>query len=170
MAGKKIKSTDAVKYYDDVMTRASASGYCYVNHVILANTKSKSMLIIPENNLWNDLINRNSGELRELDLNNHEDASKKYIFQFAEDLLSGWIDIDPEIFSKGKILKISYKDLEYPIPINKDLLPLKLRKAEWNNISYKIFTQKNLVLGLKKRFESTLEGYGFTIMNLYKIL
>lgn len=171
MAGKKIPSSkDAIKYYDEVMTRASASGYCFVNKKIICKSKSRSVLIIPDNLLWDELINRNQGELRELDLNNKDDFDKRHIFQFGEDLDLGWIDIDPEVFSKGKIMKISYKNLEYDIPINKDLLPLKLRKSEWNNICYKIFISPNLVLGIKKRFDFPLENYGFTIMTLYQIL
>ena len=171
MAGKKEPtSKDAIKYYDEIMVRASTSGYRFVNKIISAKSKNRSVLIIPDDKLWDDLIARNQGELKELDINNPEEANIKFIYQFAEDLKTGWIDIDPESFSKGKITKITYNNLGYDIPINKDLLPLKLRKVEWNNISYRIFISSNLVLGLKKRFDSALEGYGFTIMTLYKIL
>ena len=104
MAGKKEPtSKDAIKYYDDIMVRASTSGYRFVNKIISAKSKNRSVLIIPDDKLWDDLIARDQGELKELDINNPEEAKIKFIYQFAEDLKTGWIDIDPESFSKGKI-------------------------------------------------------------------
>lgn len=170
MAAKKIKSDqDAIKYFDGVVTRSSASGYIYVNNIALFKTKDdKSMLIVPEDKLWNEIVSR-PDYIREIDLNNKEESDFRGIFKFADDLNEGWIDLDTNILSAGKVMKISYKSIEYEIPINKDLLPLRLTKDEWNNVTYRIFIDP-LTLVIRKKFETGIEGFDFNMLMCYRVL
>lgn len=175
MAGKKIPSVeDALKIFKDVMLRALLSDYLYVNRTMLSkNPKDHSILIIPDQELWVKIIEDPDmkDHINELDINNPDQYKMLPLFEYGNNLNSNdWIEIDPEILFKGKVFRISMKGFEYEVPINRGLLPLKLRKAEYNNISYKVFSKPSLMLVLKKRFDFPLEGCGFTILRMFKVI
>lgn len=176
MAKKKLPSIeDALESFRNVMTRSSLSSYVYVNSEMLSKTpKGYSVLIIPDQELWNQIIKDSEFQvqMKELDMESPEANAQRELFTYGENISSeGWIEADPDILFKGKVFKIKIHGFEYEIPINRDLLPLKLRKAEYNNISYKVFTSPNVVLALKKRFDfKDVEGGGFSIMRMFKVL
>ena len=166
MGKKKVLGVeDAIKQFNDVMQRANLSSYYYVNRIILSkNGKGNSILVIPDMNLWLKLIDDENLQLKELC--GGEDS--KWI-KYGE-MTEGWIpiDIEEELF-KGKIFQIKIKGDEHVVPIDRDLLPLKLKKAEYEGISYRVFL-KPPVLAVKKRFEFPMEGYGFSIMRLFQVV
>lgn len=175
MARKKEPSVDdALNIFKDVMRRASLSNYLYVNKIMFAkNIQDKSIFIIPDQELWLKIIDDPDikPNLKELDISNPNEASLKNLFSYLEYIDDpSWIDIDIETLFAGKIYKISIDEFEYQIPINKNLLPLKLKKAEYNKITYRIFKGSSLVLGLKKRFDFPIENCGFSIIRLFKII
>lgn len=176
MAKKKIPSIeDALKIFKDVMQRASLTSYQYVNNIMLSkNPGGNTIVIIPEQELWLKIIDDEEMKpvLKELDISDPEQNDKMQVLQYAKDLDGEpWIDIDPEVLFKGKIFKISLKGFDYEVPINKGLLPLKLRKAEYNNIKYRVFTNPNLVLSLKKQFDfPAIEHCGFTIIRMFQVI
>lgn len=176
MGKKKLPSIeDALESFKNVMTRSSLSNYVYVNSKMLTRTpKGYSVLVIPDQALWNKIVEDESlkPNLKEFDPNNPEDIKQQGLFSYGDDLSSkDWIEADPDILFKGKVFKIKIHGFEYEIPINRDLLPLKLRKAEYNDISYKVFTSPNIVLALKKRFDfKDVDGGGFSIMRMFKVL
>lgn len=176
MAKKKIPSTeDALKIFKDVMQRASLTSYQYVNNIMLSkNPDGNTIVIIPEQELWLKIIDDEEIKpvLKELDINDQRQSDKIQVLQYAKDLeCESWVDIDPEILFKGKIFKISLKGFDYEVPINKGLLPLKLRKAEYNNIKYRVFTKPNIVLSLKKSFDfPAIEHCGFTILRMFQVI
>ena len=65
---------------------------------------------------------------------------------------------------------ININGLEYDLSINKNLIPLRLKKSEYCDISYKVFPNDDMIFALKKRFEYPLEDHGFTIIRLFKII
>lgn len=176
MAKKKLPSIeDVLESFRNVMTRSSLSSYVYVDYKLLSKSpKGYSILIIPDQELWNQILNDEEfkSNMTELNPEDPDTEAQKELFIYGEDPTSdGWIEADPEILFKGKVFKIKIHGFEYEIPINRDLLPLKLRKAEYNNISYRVFTSPNVVLALRKRFDfKDVDGGGFTIMRMFKVL
>lgn len=177
MATKKVPSVeDAVKTFKDVMTRASLENYLYVNKTLISqfsNSKKEFyVLIVPEQELWNKLIEDTELNIKELDVNNKDQYNLLQKMSYVNDLTNeAWIELDSEKFYKGEIINIRPEGFEYNIPINKELLPFKLRKAEYNNFSYRIFINNNsFVIALKKYFEPKVDECGFTIIRLFQII
>lgn len=164
--------------FKDVARRATLSDYIMVNRRMISKTnKERKVLIIPEDQLFDAIINDEElkKNIRELDITNPNEAALQQIFRFGDNLDDhGWIEVDPEPIYKGKVKNIEVnKTFEYTIPIHRNLLPLKLKKSEYNNISYRIFIQTSpaeLCIALKKKFEFPLDGCGFTLMRVFKII
>lgn len=175
MAKKKVPTIeDAIKSFNNIIERASLSNYYYVNKILLSkNQKGNSILIVPDETLWLKLIDDEEfkSAMKDIDLSNPEEYKLQQLFSYAESLDTGWTEIDAkEILFPGKVFKISLNGFDYEVPINRDFLPLKLRKAEYCDISYKIFTTPQLVLSLKKRFDSPVEDGGFTMIRLFQVI
>lgn len=169
MAAKKIPSIDdALDNFKNVMKRASLEEYLYMDRIMLSkNKKDQSILIIPEFQLWNKITDDKEliEHIKGIDVNSPD----KGIFNYGEDLINGWLDIDPMVIYNGSVFKINIDSFVYEFLINKNMIPLKLRKAEVNNISYKVFVTTH-VLAIKKKFEFPVEGGSFSIMRLMQIL
>lgn len=175
MAQKKVPSIqDGLKVFKDAMRRASLSDYSYVNKIILSkNQKDKSILVVPETELWKIIIDDEElkPQIKPLDLTSPADNLLMPLFTYADDLEApGWFEIDPEIMMSGKVLKIRIDGFEYDVTINKDCLPLKLKKAEFNNIMYKVFVKPAHILAIKKYFPFAISDGGFTMIRLFKII
>lgn len=173
--GKKKEPSmeEAVKIFKDVMSRTSLSNYIYVNRVMISKTpKGRSILIIPDMNLWREILTDEEIEKRELDIKNPDEIKLQALISYTDNIESNeWINLDSELLFTGKIIKIHVNGFDYKISLNRDLIPLKLRKKEYYKISYRIFTTKDsFVLGIKKRFDYPLEDSGFYIMRLFKII
>lgn len=177
-------AADAVKVFKDVLKRAAVESYLSVNDTMLFEDKTgNTILVIPDIELFGEIIKNKKDIIgKELDISIPEESEKLWKFQYGEGLCDGWFDIDAtdDLFT-GKIFKIKIKDHEYKIPISRDLMPLKLKKAEYVDISYKVFgSRKNishgavsvtpLVLAIKKRFNNPLRGYGFTVVRLFQVV
>lgn len=80
------------------------------------------------------------------------------------------IEINSDELYNGKIININIENFEYPILINKDSFPCKLKKAEFKDISYSIFNNPNHILSLNKKFISDIEGGNFNMYRLFQII
>ena len=174
MAAKKEPSVDdAVVVFKDVMQRSSITNYVYLNGTMLGkNDKDKNVLIVPDKDLWIKISEDEDikPNLKELDISDPAEAENKLIISYAE-MDPKYIDMDIDTLFKGNVIKVKVSDeFTYEIPINKNLLPLKLKKNEFNNIGYWIFNKPSLVLALRKRFDFPIEGYGFSMIRLFKII
>jgi hypothetical protein len=180
MSKKKLPTVeDSIKKFNEVVERGSLYLCYHLNRIILAkpsNQPANRILIIPDLILWNKL-NEDSEFIKEVDLNDRvQNYEAKYFFKYGEELKERWINIEvtEELFN-GKIFNIKVKDHEYHIRINKELMPLKLLKAEYNNISYRVSGKVNneydpLTLSIQKRFEGAIEDTGFSMIRLFQIL
>ena len=168
--------SESLNIFKDVIKRSLLENFIFMNKMMISvNTKDKySVILMIEDELWNQIIN--DDELKphiiEFDpLKSKDPDSIKRIFSYENDINSNdWINLDCEQLYAGKVMKISLNDIEYDIPICKTLIPLKLKKAEYNNISYKIISGIQTVLMLKKKFEYPLEKCGFSIVRIFYIL
>lgn len=178
MASKKKPSIDeALNIFKDVMQRASLSNYVHYNSKLVSeNNKGNSILIIPESELWLKILEDNDikEHLKELDISDVKEREKLSLYQYMEDIDDNtvWFNIDIDELFKGKIIRIKVSDNhEYDIPINKNILPLKLKKSEFNEISYRVFRNKNIILALKKKFiYNGIPNSNFTIIKLFKVI
>jgi hypothetical protein len=173
--GKKKVPTvdDCVKNFRDVMERASLSPYNHVNGIVLnKNLNNHRILLVPDKLLWDRLVDDIRIKIKEFDLFNVDEKSESQWAIFGEDLVNSWIPIEvKEDLYNGKLFKIKIKDYEYKISVNRDFMPMKLKKAEYDNVSYRVFYQNNkLVLGIKKRFDAVIPDYGFTMMRLFEVI
>lgn len=177
MAKKNIPSVeDAIKFFKEVVTRASLSNYYYVGNILLSkNINGNNILIIPDQELWNKLIEdkdlKDEYNLKEPDITNPEESNLPSWVEYGRDLTTDWfpINIDADLYT-GKVFRIKINDYEYKISINRDLMPMKLKKSEYEGVSYKVFHKPLRILAIKKRFENVVEGYGFTIIRLFQII
>lgn len=173
MAKKKIPdSQSALETFKQVIERANLSNYYSVNNILLSNPDdSYRILIVPDVALWNMILDTDSINHSELDITDPVQYSEQQWFNYVSDINNEmWmpIEVTEDLFS-GKVFEITIKDHCYTIPINKELLPLKLRKAEYTDISYRVFTKPNLILGIQKRFK-TFADYDFSIIRLFRII
>lgn len=157
---------DAVTNFKQVMSRASLKDYSYVNRIMLSkNPKGQSILIIPEQGIWDSIIND-----KEFMSHMREATSDISLFKYGEEVDSGtWIEVDPQVIYNGSVFKISIDDLTYELLINKNMIPLKLKKAEVNDIWYRVFLNPS-VLVVKKKFTFPVDGGSFTVMRMMQIL
>ena len=169
MATKKIPSMeDALATFKDVMARASLKEFMYSNRVMISkNPKGQSVIVVPDHELWVKITDDQEfmKNVKEIDINDPD----KDLLLYGEKLDGTWLEVDTQSVMAGLIFKVTVDSLMYELLINKNMIPLKLKKAEANNISYRVFSSPD-VLALKKLFESPVEGGSFTIMRLMQIL
>lgn len=171
MAKKKEPSFDeALNIFNDVMQRASLTNYDYVNNILISKNDKGTVWIIPDRLICENVFSNNK-ELKEVSPTTEDGLNLIKITSLLNDIDSDdWIEIDPNVIYNGSIMNIFIDGFDYDIRINRNLIPLKLRKAEVNNIAYRLFNKENLILGLKKRFEYALPEMGFTLVRLFQIL
>lgn len=176
MAQKKQPTIDdGLNNFKDVMRRASLSDYFYVNRVLLSiDNAGRTILVIPEDPLWEAIIKDDElkSHIRELDLNNPVEYELQKKFEYVNELnQGGWIDVDLESFYKGAVIKVSIDGFSYSVQWTKEHLPVKMKKAEYKEIQYKVILKPSLCLGIKNKFETKdVDGGGFTMMNFYQIV
>jgi len=175
MAKKKIPSMeDALNDFKSIMLRASLSDYLHVNGILISkNPKDVSVIIKPDKSLFQKILDdlELKDHITELDESNSEEYKYiEYIKYTDESNKELWIDINCDDLYAGKVISISVNGFNYEVSVNKNSVPLKLRKAEFNNISYRIFTNPKLILTLAKRFDGYVDDSSFTMFRLYQIL
>ena len=171
MAKKTIKIDNIISQFIEIFNRCNLIDYYYNGNIILGKNKNNNnILIVVENNLFEKLLENKELNLKEIDLVNHDLELNKLLL-YSNDLNNDWFDFEnPNDIYNGKIINIKVRDdYEYDIPISKDLFPLKLKKNEYNELSYKVFNNP-LILAIKKKFSYDIENTSFTIIRLYQIV
>lgn len=178
MAKAKAKSTigSRIKYFNEIMERSSVGRYVQLNHNLMISVKKTSVIIHIEDELWPALLDNQlfKDKLYQLDLTAPENQPAAVLLEYGEMLnTDGWIPIDAMQLYDGKIVPVYIDGYPYDAPITKESIPLKFRKAEFENFSYKIMNSKDgLVLGIQKRFDApdTLPMTGFSVASFYHIV
>jgi hypothetical protein len=171
MVTKKVITADIeTKTAEETILRGSASIYYNVNGILLSKNKLDCiLLVVPDKPLLEKLLENKNITIEELSMENPDFKYFNDLFKYGQNLSdNSWISL-PENFCEGSKVEITLKDYDYPIEINSALLPLKLKKAEYGNISYRIFINP-LVIGLKKDFGSVNPGFGFSMLRLFRVI
>lgn len=159
---KKSEKDKAVELFHSVIHRMGATKLYEYNRMWLIQLEEYRCLVIPDEALYNELMA--SDEFKEKIKPCSIENSR--IFSYTDK--QNWVSIDmSEEHFKGKEFNITIDGFSYDIPLNRDLMMVKLRKAEFSNISYQVYKEKHLVLGIKKRFDS---AYGFDMIRLFQVV
>lgn len=105
--------------------------------------------------------------------NNTDDEKEKYIHKYLQSLTDdAWINInntDTLYNSNGYNIDVFINDDTVKLTITKEMLLVKLRKADYNNISYKIFDNPWICV-LQKKFINPIENHNVSFLSMYKII
>lgn len=175
MGTKKVAGPgDVIIEFKSVMQRAAISDYKSVDRYMISKTEKCTVVVVPDVELWPFILE--DQELKEhmkpLDLNDPADAELGSITKYAADIdLDGWVEPNLEDLFAGKPLKMTIDGFSYELSYSKDMLPLKLRKAEQNQIAYRVYLGQNPSVAIKKRFVvKNLDQYGFTMIRVFQII
>ena len=161
---------NAIILFQDVMQRALLSDYFHVNKTLLSkNPKGNTIVVSIDQDLWNGLIETTEfkDKIKEFDLTDSDNLVNIQKITYIENT-DDWLELDSDILYSGKVIKLTIEKLEYELNINKNVIPLKLKKAEFNNISYKVFP--DMTLAIRKRFVYPLDNCSFDIIRLFQII
>ena len=153
----KINITEkAIKNFNSVIEKASIDKFYIENKFIIGKTKTNIAILINCNNNLSKELNVSFNNLE----NNNEN---KMIFKLinSASLNDIWINIPSSTeMNVSNIFTIPHIS-EYDITINRDQMPCKLCKAEYNNVYYGIYDK---ILLIKVNFNIGIEGYEFSLI------
>lgn len=171
MAKKVISPQTVVEQWKEVTQRASLSSYYNVNGTLVSkNNKGKILLVVMDIPLLALILADKDIDVKEFDISDPETKEYRAWFEYGSKLDGdGWLSlVDDTGFYDGKVIEIVINGHDFPVIISKELLPLKLKKAEFEMVEYRVFTDPG-VLAIRKRYQP-LENHGFTIMRLFQII
>lgn len=163
----------SIKCFKDIIARMGLTDGLYQNHTIISKVPKIGMVgITVDDALWNHIIDDESikGMIKEVDPTNKETIAMISIIDNAGD----WLPVDANEIYSGKVIPITIAGFEYDILVNKDMLPIKLKKAEVSDISYQIVNSGEIlanskILKFRKTFVGSVESSSFSVMRLFII-
>ena len=159
---KKSEKDKSIELFHSVIARMGVDVLYEYNRMWLIQLEEYRCIVIPDNTLYDELMTGVAfkEKIKPCDIENSR------LFSYTN--ATNWVplDVSEEHFS-GKEISIIIDGFNYDIPLNKDLMMVRLRKSEFTNISYQVYKEKHLVLGIKKRFDSE---YGFDMIRLFQIV
>lgn len=181
MASQRKPTVEQItKTFKDIITRTSGKEisdvqFKFLNHIVITviqiKTKSFMLIIDINNGLWDQLID--DGTITMMEMDSNDDKSLIDIVNTYNSISStSWIELNSETLYNGGVIKIRPDDYEYDLALNKSLLPLKMRKSEFNNMQYALMKNSvSLIFTVKKKFEfEDLPDYGFSISRIFKVM
>lgn len=173
MAKKKEPSiSDAVDLFRDIIKRARIESFVYNNRTLMSyNTKNYKSYLTLDQTIWNAIMDEKDirEKMEELDILK-ANAQDKMGFEYCSKPDEGFIEIDGQEFYDGKNLHIKIDGYEYDAMINKTIFPLRFKKAEFNNISYRVYADRYPVLVVKKKWEPIVPDTEIKILRMFQIL
>lgn len=141
------------------------------NGVIIGVTpEKKKVLMVPDTKLLTLLLELDGdNKVTAYDIEEKSTGEYRSWFDYGLRLTEpGWLEIDGEKLGAGETITIQLADDQPSVYLSKDSLPLKLKKAEFTGLSYRVFPAEKVV-GIRKRFEN-LSDHGFELIQLYQII
>lgn len=169
MSKKITPEENAVNKVSDIITRLNTPLKRVNTSLISGNDEeNRTTILTVSYKLWALLLEKKLVEYPELDLKKSEDAIMKDYFGYADIESEGWIPItNTEDLYNGKVINIKIAD--EIVEFNKELLPIKLKKAEYEDIYYKIFLGKQKLMSVRKQFKIDDELY-FNAFRLFLMI
>lgn len=173
MAKKIITPEIEAKLALEKILSGSSSIYYNVNGILLSRTAiDRVLMVVPDKPLLTVLLSNEEINIEEMDSNHEYYKYLHGLFKYGENLDSeDWIELDSEILYSGEIIKIKLKDHKHPVEITKVLLPVKLKKAEYVNIYYRVIVEDSAtIVILRKDFKSFNEGYSYSTLTPFRLI
>ena len=175
MAKKEYTLQDAVdRFLDQVVTKAKYTKFIRDNKILYGkNKKNKPMFIMIEQTLWNALPDTFKANIREFDLSLAEDRYIQSKVKFFNERFSdeGWIEIDGTKFQNNEMITFDLpKGFDYKLEINYGIWPLRFKKDDCNNFSYKLKIEKESWFMIRKYYEGLIPDTGFTIIRMMRLI
>ena len=182
MAGKKIPSVeDQVKIFKDVITRTSGKPitdikFVHVNKTALFSitikNKTYGLFMNIDQGLWIKLLDDPEINMTELDISNPDNSLVSSKISMVTNIdPNKWIAVNGTELFNGMIIKIRPDQYDYDISLNKNLLPVKLKKSEYTDIGYTVFENGvSFIVAFKKEFKFQIEDCGFSLIRLFQVM
>lgn len=168
---REIIPETAMSLWQEIIDRANLTELRNVNGVVIGLTaERKKTLLIPEPRLLTLLL-ADETHSKLLPFDREEITTIDYLPWFDYGLrLSepGWLELDGEKFYAGETITVQLGEDTPKAYLSKDSLPLKLKKAEFVGLSYRVFPVEKVV-GIRKHFD-TLPEHGFELLRLFQII
>ena len=164
MSKKQDSEPIELKSFNSVLKRIEVETFYFENNLIFAKPVKENFLLVLQ--LDPDL--RKQVQLNFTEIKGDKNLLTRINFLSKAVDSDQWTQIDQEAeMYLSKIFPIEVKDFTYSLIINRDQMPFKLLKAEYDSI---FFTVKNNILLIKKRFNSKKENCGFSIIRGFQCL
>lgn len=161
----------ATSLWQEIIDRANLTELRNVNGVVIGLTaEMKKTLLVPEPGLLTLLL-ADDAHSKLVPFDRDEATTVDYLPWFDYGLrLSepGWFELEGEKFYAGETITVQLGEDAPKAYLSKDSLPLKLRKAEFVGLSYRVFSAEKVV-GIRKHFD-TLPEHGFDLLRLFQII
>lgn len=162
---------DAYEEFTGVLTRSKFTEFMLDNNILICKKNKKSTVFVLGDQL--NLLFRNDPIyiVKTTTIPNNTDNVK--LINIAKYENDTWIDLDGKKLYNGEIinLKIDINGYEVDIDVNKGLFPCRLLKKDYKDISYRIDTEYKIPsLVLRKIFKNKLEGFDFTLLQVYQVI
>lgn len=151
------KESKAIDYFKEIMfNRYGISSFIHENGIMYSLTNGVTILTIPEQILWDEIIEDEELKSMMTPLN-PEDSNFKLVqemMRYADDIDgNSWFGLDADKLFNNNVINIDVLTYGYSVPISRGLFP-KMRKAEYSQFSYRIFLEPRTVLALKKKWKA----------------
>lgn len=175
MAKKETTISDAVAEFISIMDRCQFISFKYENRIIYTTNpkkKNTNTVFIPDEALWLALTENENfmKKCKELDPTNANDRIILERLSFTKDMDTNWIEIDNNSMANDDRIYIKLDGFEYKIEINKTIWPLRFKKNEFGNFSYRIFNKPFPAFAIRKKFISNIEGGSFYMLRIFQII
>lgn len=160
---KIINEETELNKFNDIVRRSGCDKFYLKDNIIIGKTKNNATLLFICDDLLKDKVELNYSTIDLNDLNN-----ERTLLLVSNCLTDNWIQIPPESdMNLSKIFSIKCNGFNYDISINRDQMPFKLLKSEYISLYYTI-TDKLFII--KKRYESKLNGFGFSVIRGFQYI
>lgn len=173
MAKKEPTIEDTVNLFFDVINRCGFQVFRRYNTILHSKSKKNSgTFFVVEQNLWNIISEDQDFNEITREFNPLIDSDRLILDKmiFTKDMDNGWIQIPDEEMQSDKRIFIAIDGFEYNVEINKTIWPIRFRKAENGNFSYKVFRSPFYAFAIRKKFEGVGEDASFYMMRVFQII
>lgn len=174
MAKKEPCIADAAITFMNILERSQFTSLLRDNRILYTKNKKNASgtVFVIDQSLWNVLSEDQDFVEMSRELNPLIPLDRIILdrLYFAKDMDNGWIDIPTESMLNDDRIYINLEGFEYKIEINKSIWPVRFKKNEFDNFSYRIFNKPFNAFAIRKKFEGPVDDSSFYMMRVFQII